>query len=351
MRQAAITAIAVLITINGAIAQSDGPLTFGDDTSNPFVITGYLDNDGGILKRNNPEDRHYTNGFGFTFAHQPDFAGQLTAMIPFGDDFDPRHAWAGYTIGQQMFTPHNLSARRLVRDDRPYAGYLFGSFFLQRVNDVTVDHFQFDLGVVGPASQADHLQRAVHELFDAEEPRGWDNQLHDEVTVQFHLRKKWRLPLLSLAAQPQDMPLEVQLLPQVGASVGTVHRYLEAGATLRAGINLPNDFGIGRLEDVAAYGPGRMATTRGLGGYVYIRAAGRAVEHNLFLDGNTFRDSHSVDARPLIGEWQVGVAAQYHHDNLSFEVGYAQTFQSEAFYGQHGGDSHATLTLRFTCAF
>ena len=33
---------------------------------------------------------------------------------------------------------------------------------------------------------------------------------------------------------------------------------------------------------------------------------GRAVARNLFLDGNTFEDSASVDRNPLVGDFQTG---------------------------------------------
>ena len=70
-----------------------------------------------------------------------------------------------------MFTPEDLTRTDLIRDDRPYAGWLFGSFGLvlgpngeQKVGSVAFDRIetlQLTLGVVGPASGADRTQKFV----------------------------------------------------------------------------------------------------------------------------------------------------------------------------------------------
>ena len=40
--------------------------------------------------------------------------------------------------------------------------------------------------------------------------------------------------------------------------------------------------------------------------FLYATAEGSAVAHNLFLDGNTFRDSPSVDRQPWVGGGELG---------------------------------------------
>lgn len=308
------------------------------DPFSPFTVTVYWENDSSILKRNNQQDRHYTNGIAVTFSHQPDWVQDFTDVARFGETFD--RTAAGYILGQLIFTPESISTTRLLRKDRPYAGYLYGGVYVQRANDHTFDHAQLDIGVVGPASQADHIQKDIHDWRDLDEPKGWNNQLDNEITAQIYLRRKWRLDLDPL--QLPDVQLSQQLIPQVELAVGSVYRHVSAGATWRIGHNLPDDFGPGRLGDVASATGG---PSKGRGAYGFLRLAGRAVEHDLFLEGNSYKESHGVDAETLVGEIQVGVSAFYHVNGWNIQANYSQTFISEQFDGQDGSDSFGALTL------
>ena len=149
----------------------------------PFAVTFYWENDGTYLKRNAAQDRHYTNGNAVTFAHRPDWAHGFADWVTLGESFDKTAV--GYDFGQMIFTPENIQTRALMRNDRPYARYLFAGVYLQRANNDTFDHAQLDLGVVGPSSYADRFQKTIHDWFDADEPMGWDHQLHDEFTASY----------------------------------------------------------------------------------------------------------------------------------------------------------------------
>lgn len=308
------------------------------DTFSPFTVTAYWENDGTILKRNNAHDRHYTNGTAITFAHQPDWAHGFTDVARFGETFD--RTAAGYVVGQLIFTPENISATRLLRKDRPYAGYLYGGVYVQRANDHTFDHAQLDIGVVGPASQTGYLQKDIHGWLGFDEPKGWNNQLDNEVTAQLFLRRKWRLG--GNAAELPGVQLSQQLIPQVELAVGSIYRHLSAGATWRIGHNLPNDFGPGRLGDIADATAG---PSKGWGTYGFLRIAGRVIEHDLFLEGSSYKDSHGVDAETFVGEVQAGASVFYHYNGWNIQANYSQTFVSDQFDGQAGSDGFGALML------
>jgi len=320
----------------------DSDKTYGlktlTDDFGPFAINFYWENDGSILKRNNAHDRHYTNGSAITLAHQPDWVQGFTDIVPIGETFDKTAA--GYILGQLIFTPELISASRLLRKDRPYAGYLFGGVYVQRANKHTLDHAQLDIGVVGPSSQADHFQNDIHQWLNLDEPKGWSNQLHDEVTAQVFLRRKWRHDLNPVTLN--DAEIAQQIIPQVELAVGSVYRHVAAGATWRIGHNLPDDFGPGRLADVAS---ATGSPTNKWSAYGFVRAAGRAVEHDLFLEGNSFKDSHGVNAETLVGEIQAGVATSWRLNGWDLSANYSQTFVSEQFEGQNGSDSFGALMI------
>lgn len=323
-------------------AQETPEIEVADDSGDRWTLSGYWDNDGGPLKRNNIEDRHYTNGFGFTLAHQAEWAEWLNERLPFGDEFD--RTAGGYMIGQQMFTPENIETTAIIDDDRPYAGYLWAGVYFQRANETTLDHLQIDLGVMGDWSQADTLQDEIHEWTDGIQPQGWANQIGEQVTFQATYRRKWRFDL-----NPIDIGetrIESQFIPQAGLTLGTVHRFVEGAGLLRVGYNLPDDFGPGRLTDVAS------ATGEPRDGfylYGYGRVAGRVVEHNATLEGNPWSDDpHTVDEEPLVGELTAGLATGYRWDRWAAEVSYSQTYISEEFEDQDASDGFGSLAISLT---
>lgn len=310
----------------------------------PFAVTGYWENDGTLLKRNNRHDRHYTNSIAFTFAHQPSWAEGFADVVTLGESFDKTAA--GYMFGQMIFTPEVLNASRLLRKDRPYAGYLFAGAYVQRANDNVFDHAQLDLGVVGPASQAGYTQHDFHHWFEADDPKGWSHQLSNEVTAQVTLRRKWRIDLEPVHVF--ETRFDHQLIPQVDLAAGSVYRHISAGATWRVGFNLPDDFGPGRLADVASATGGRG---KDAGGYGFVRVAGRAVEHNLFLEGNSYKESHGVNAETLVGEVQAGLAVYWLYKDWQMQANYSQTFITEQFEGQDGSDSYGALMFSVSRGF
>lgn len=323
-------------------------------SSGPYRLDVYWENDGTILKPNNTQDRHYTNGNALTLSHKPGWARKLAERAePFAIDgrFDHTQSAAGYVLGHQMFTPQRLTAERLIKDDRPYAGYLYGGVYWQRANEHTLDHVELDVGVVGPLARGKQVQNLIHEYSGDRDPAGWDNQLDNEPTAQLFFRRQYRLPLHALWVEEERDPVwGVELLPKAELAAGTVHRYVEGGLMLRAGFNLPNDFGPGEIDDLAAAtGLGEAAT--GWGGYAFAGVSGRAVEHNLFLAGNTFESSHGVDEEPLVGRFRAGVALKYQGRHWRIDGMFSQTFLTEEFKQQTGGDAFGQLRLAITRSF
>ncbi len=319
----------VLAVVPSAQADDD----FATAPDQHWTLKVYWENDAPFYKFFDDTDRWYTNGTAIVLAHRPDWAEDLARRLPFADQFGPdMKAAFGYTIGHRMYTPFNISDTALVREDHPYAGYFYGGVFLQRADDVTLEHIQIDLGVLGPTAQGEELQTWVHEITESAEANGWDNQLHDEFTVQFTLRKKWRM--LEHEFHLGDFTLQMDVIPQAGLALGTVHRHLEGDFTLRLGHNLPDDFGPGRLADPDTF---TGEPVPGLSVYGFVRLGGKAIEHDVFLDGNNYRDSHFVTKRPFVGELQTGVQVSYHWSRWSVDLGWSLTFLTEQFEQARGG--------------
>jgi lipid A 3-O-deacylase len=210
--------------------------------------------------------------------------------------------------------------------------------------DATVrNSLVLNLGVVGPWSLAEETQRLVHEARNIEFPKGWDNQLSNELGVVAVYERTIRWP-----RHERRIGLDWECLPHVGFAVGNFATYANAGGELRAGLNLPDDFGTPPIGPEAATptpveGAERAARLRkfDFGIYVFGRADGRVVVRNIFLDGNTFADSHSVEKRWLVADLSAGVGINYRNTKLT----YALVYRTEEFKNQQEGQVFGSIAL------
>ncbi len=268
----------------------------------------------------------------------------IAARLPWINTPGSQHN-VGVTIGQKIYTPKDTESRALVRDDRPYAGWLYGGVSFISKTAARLDSFELQAGVVGPASLAEDAQNFIHDLRDLHKPKGWDNQLENEpalALVYDHKRRPFRIDLPSRWGY--------DLIAHAGGAIGNVYTYVNAGAEVRLGWNLPNDYGTaiiragGDLGAPTAAGDPRLDGGRSFGVHAFAAVDGRAVLHDIFLDGNTFADSHDVDKEPLVGDLLVGVSATYRGVKLS----YAQAFRTREFEGQQDKHNFGSITLSLT---
>jgi lipid A 3-O-deacylase len=84
-----------------------------------------------------------------------------------------------------------------------------------------------------------------------------------------------------------------------------------------------------------------MNLHKGFSWYLFAGSQGRAIGRNMFLDGNTFRDSHSVDSKLFVADFQAGVAIAYGAARLSV----AQIWRTKEFDGQDGHDEFGAVNL------
>ncbi len=306
-------------------------------------ITIYWENDGTYPNFVGDTDRYYTNGLGVEISLNPNLTEDLKdKLAPAGEWDNPRFG-LGFAIKQMIFTSKEITDPNPPMDDHPYSGYLYLALSAQRADDHKHDHFELDIGVVGERSQAEAVQRFIHNAFPDEfEPQGWDHQLANEVGVNFTYERTWK-------TQTGDARgLKLEMLPSLGFDVGNVSVRARAKMTLRAGLNLPSDFGpatlLGHKDhtiDATSWGEGDFSF------YVYGSLGVDAVAHSIFLDGNTFSGSRSADSEPFVATWSLGAVVRY----KAVYLGWAQNFQSETFEAQDGQQTWGTIALGASFGF
>lgn len=322
-----------------------------ENAADSKTFSFYLEND--TFART---DRHYTSGLRLTWVSPdlthylehprlPEWSHPLIEKLPFINE--PGYQRAIYfSIGQKIYTPEDIHRSDLIEEDRPYAGLAYLAIGFQSKNALDMDTFEFDLGIVGPHSYAEDVQTQLHEWIDSPVPRGWDNQLNDELVVEAVYMHKNKLIQSGLGRG-----VHYDFIPHVGGGIGNLKTYVNAGAQFRVGWNLPNDFGTFLIRPgcecnapIDERDPRFFPPYRRFGIHAFTAIDTIAVFHNILLDGNTFQESHSVDKELFTADIMAGLSFILSR----FKMSYAYVYRTKEFKNQPKANIFGTITISFT---
>ncbi|HEY4416682.1 MAG TPA: lipid A deacylase LpxR family protein [Verrucomicrobiae bacterium] len=299
------------------------------------------------------QDRHYTQGLKISLFSGDGFmtnaATWFNGILYESDLFSPANYNFGLILmGQNIYTPEDLLASAPIPTDRPYAGWLYTGAAFQRRSDLAAnfsvaENFEINLGMVGPASLAAQAQTAVHRWwFPDDIPQGWDNQLKNEPGLLLKYGRSWRWSPTADSARYFDV------IPHLGAELGNVATLATGGLSMRAGLNLPANFGEQINDSPTSPSSPFTTTSPWFSAYIFGGVDGRAVAHDITLDGNSFRDGPSVDKYPFVADLSWGFALQI---SSYLELAYVHVERTKQFRGQQGNDLFGSINLKFNLQF
>jgi len=300
-------------------------------------------------------DQHYTNGLRLTLISPdltdyrknpeiPKVSYPLLTRLSFLKNPGFQRS-ISISIGQNIYTPEDIEHSDLIEEDCPYAGVTYFAVGFHSKSTSRMDTLEFDLGIVGPHSHAEDSQKTVHEWIDDTRPNGWGNQLEDEPVLGVLYERKWKL-LRSRAGRG----FGYDMIPCLGGGLGNAYTYAHAGAKVRYGWNLPNDFGTLTIRpgcDTNAASDERdprFFRRNRSGIHVFAAVDGRAALRNIYLDGSTFQDSHSVDKKPFVADFMAGVGLIAGR----FKISYAYVYRTKEFETQKDEQQFGAITLSAT---
>lgn len=307
-------------------------------------LTLYLENDLFAAR-----DRYYTSGFKLTYltadvetiAYAPKWVRDLTDALPYMRESGYTNN-LGLSFGQDLFTPRDTRSRELIEDDRPYAAWLYGAVSLHHKNQFNLHFLELTLGVVGPLALGEESQNTIHRWMGADDANGWDHQLKNEpgiiLTYEYKRRFDWTVV---------EDALEIDCIPNIRGSAGNVLIAAAAGGAVRFGYNLPRDFHGNRIR---SSGPAKRPEgiepedrPADFSLYGFAGVEGQLVGRDIFLDGNTWRNSHSVERRRLVGVAEAGIGVRIKRVTAI----YTHVFMTKQFKEQKGSHHFGSLSVSY----
>ncbi|MBX3040708.1 MAG: lipid A deacylase LpxR family protein [Bdellovibrionaceae bacterium] len=292
-------------------------------------------------------DQGYSSGikFSYLFAENniPAWANPaLASMNILEQERKKSKSNFGFSMGHQIYTPNKTSTSEFIPNDRPYAAWLYLAFSAHFKTPTHGHYWELATGIVGPEAQGASVQNEFHRIIDSPRVNGWEHQLGTEPTLQLSYQQ--RLKSFEIF---QEQSRVFDVIPFYGAGFGNVLIAAHAGALVRIGYHLPDDLGPTRPSPTGGdifISPKRPGPQWDWSFYGFAGARGHAIARSLFLDGNTFRKSHSVKRYPFVGETEFGAAGEIGNWSLIWRfVTKTPEFEEKSRFNSFG-----SLTLSYT---
>ncbi|WP_144212377.1 lipid A deacylase LpxR family protein [Shewanella donghaensis] len=285
---AAIILLAVLLLSN--------TLAIAEESDTAWVQFTFENDAFGLI---DTSDNGYTNGIEWSWGHKVAHDYERLALPNWLDAFygwsylnqgSDRHYQLSYNLSQRMYTPDDIEIEELIPSDRPYAGTLLWEVDLKSYAAGISDNLSLTLGVVGPASFAEQTQKGIHNIIEAKQPQGWEHQLDNELVFQLEATR-----LYQWTYQQINDSLEFDSVVIAQAAAGNLMSNVGAGVSFRLGNILKDSYAY--IQPAASRGHGgyQLKSKTDLSWQFFATIYTRYVFNDITLDGNTFKDSHSVN--------------------------------------------------------
>jgi lipid A 3-O-deacylase len=322
---------ALLLLIVGATHVTSSRAADGKDSTFTFL----LENDfaGGT-------DQHYTNGLELAYLSVEDDVFDWfkagSNWLPFVDESDALRV--GFSLGQSIFTPDDTQYSDPLPEQRPYAGWLYVGAAVVASQANELDTYVLNIGVVGPSAYGEDVQNGFHDWLRDEHAKGWDNQLRDTLGYQLLFEHRWR----NVTGRKEMGPLQLDLSPHVGFSLGNIATYANAGVTLRLGTDLRDDFGVPRIRP-SLPGSAYFEPRDGFAWYVFAGIDARAIAYNIFIEGDPATYERTLRKETFVYDGQAGFAVLWRR----FRFAYTYVVRSHEFKHQEQPDRFGSLGLSY----
>jgi hypothetical protein len=269
----------------------------------------YMENDADFRT-----DREYSYGSEISLLYYRKEIKDIALHIPF-TAYKSADNYISFAYSQEIYTPSDIESSELIEDERPYAGYMYFSVGIYQSYEHVLRSLIMQAGLVGPSANMESVQKFVHGLIGSPMPQGWDNQLEDELTLQINYSQKHYYNLEKVFG------LDTVAIPEFGFELGNASTKAFAGSLLRLGWGVPKDYGTYSMTN-SSYSKIPLSPNNSYSkSWIFCFNFGvrtNIIVQDIFLDGNSFTASHSVEKENFTLEGMYGFSLRYENIDIDY---------------------------------
>ncbi|MBY0349038.1 MAG: DUF2219 family protein [Hydrotalea flava] len=252
-------------------------MTFGDtlfaqDNMKNHSLKISFDNDF-LNFRGDGTDRYFTNGLRIDYFFKKEKTRFPSSLLLKISNDKNLYSWS---VAQYMFTPSRIDIADIQYGDRPYAGALVAIHSLKSfdyTNKLKISSEIF-IGVMGPMSLAEETQIWVHSLIHYTRPKGWANQVPNDIIINYNI---------GLEKEMIYLPGKLLFSTNIETFNGTLYNAMGAGFMMKVG-RINNCF----VKDNAKNTMLNHKTQF----YVFMKPSVRVILSNALLQGGFITKTH-----------------------------------------------------------
>ena len=123
------------------------------------------------------QDRYYTNGMFLTYRYLSNNTSENIEKKIFE-----------VQLGHHMYTPFKATVNQHMDHDRPFAGYLFGGFSINRFyKNQTILKTAIQIGTMGTSAISKELQDFIHTIYGYKKAIGWKYQIANAFAINLNV--------------------------------------------------------------------------------------------------------------------------------------------------------------------
>ena len=250
-------------------------------------------------------DGYYTNGLFLTYRIVKNDASENV----------PKRIFK-FQVGQLMFTALRANIQTASLHDRPFAGYLYGSFGISRFyNSNNILSTDVKIGVIGPSANGKELQNFLHGFYNFPEPLGWKHQIHNAFAVNLNAN------YLYYFSNANDDKFDISSYSSF--KVGTIFANLSTGIYSRIGFKK-----LQSLNNSVAFNSNLNIETKSYSeSFVFVKPMLNYALYDATVQGSFLNKSSPVtyDVMPFHFSLELG----YRYYKKRFLYGYTYTYHTK----------------------
>lgn len=244
-----------------------------------------------------------------------------------------------WQLRHEMYTSYLSTVTNILQHDRPFAGYLYGNFGINRVyKNQQILKTSVQLGVIGSSAMAKEVQQFIHDIYGFKKAVGWEYQVENALALNF--KTDYIKPIFTT----KENSFDVTWLNNI--NVGTVYTNASTGFYSRIGLKP-----LQKLTNSIAFGTNlnneQNNSYREVESFFYINPMISYSLYDATLQGSFLNTNSQVtkELMPFVFNIELGLKFTANRFNFGYSFNYNTSKSKELRYTY--GHKYGTISINY----